>query len=100
MARQEVLGEQEFARTSFESAQVDASSLEGHPARGEAADLSNRHEEVAPLDLDHRADDRRVRIVAKARDQVLDASNPVAVRVEDGTVQERGEVENVGHSEP
>jgi hypothetical protein len=41
-----------------------------------------------------------VRIVAKTRDQVLDASNPVTVRVEDGTVQERGEVENFCHNEP
>ena len=40
-------------------------------------------EEVATLDTDDRADDRGVRTVAEARDQVLDATDPAAVRIED-----------------
>ena len=100
MARQEVLGEQEFCRTPFETTQVDALALKGHAAFGQSADLSDRHEEVASFDADDGADDGRVRAVAEARDQVLDATDPAAVGIEDRTVQERGEVENFGHAMP
>ena len=100
VARQEVLGEQELTGTALETTQVDALAFEGHAPLAQATDLADRHEEVPALDADDRADDRRVRVVAEARDQVLDATDPAAVRIEDRSVQERGEVENFSHVMP
>ena len=85
MAREQVLGEQQFARSTLEPTKVDALALEGHTTLGEAADLSDRDEEIPTLDLDHRPHDRRVRIIAQSRHQVLDATDPVAVLVKDRT---------------
>jgi hypothetical protein len=41
-----------------------------------------------------------MRVVPEARHEVLDAANPVAVRIEDRSVQERGEVEEISHLLP
>jgi hypothetical protein len=97
MARQQVLGQQQFAGTALEAAQVDLGALEGHAALAQSADLADRHEEVAAFDADHDAHDGRVGVVAEARDQVLDAADPVAGLIEDRPVQERGEVEDFSH---
>ena len=97
VARQQVFGEEDLAGTSLETTKVDSPALEGHATLGESANLLDRHEEVSTLDTDDGAHDGRVRIVAETRDQVLDASNLVAVRVVDRTVQERREVENLSH---
>ncbi len=97
MAGQEVLGQEELAGPALEPSQVDPAALEGDAALGQAADLADRHEEVAALDADDGAHDRRVGVVAEARDQVLDAADPVAGLVEHRPVQERGEVEDLGH---
>ncbi len=80
VAREQVLGEEELAGAPLEPAQVHAAALEGHLALAQAADLADRHEEVPALDADDRADDGRVGVVAEARDQVLDATDPVTAR--------------------
>ena len=97
VACQEVFGEEDLSGTSLETAQVHTPALECHAPFGEPANLLDRHEEVSALDTDHGTHNRRVRIVAETRDQVLDASNLVAVRVVDRTVQERREVQNFSH---
>ena len=62
VTREQVLGEQEFARATLETTQVHALALKGHAALAQPADLSNRHEEVATLDADDRAHDRGVEL--------------------------------------
>jgi hypothetical protein len=88
MTREQVLSEQQFTRSSLESAQIHPSPFKGHATLAEPTDLSNGDEEVATFDANHRAHDRRVRVVAESRDQILDATNPVTVRIEDWTAQE------------
>ena len=100
VAGQEVLGEQHLSRTALELRRsTRRPSNVMRPAASPPIFLDG-HEEVATLDADHRADDRRVRVVAEPRDQVLDASNLVAVRVVDRAAQERREVENFSHGQP
>jgi hypothetical protein len=89
MSSEQVLGQEELARATLEAAQVDASSLEGHATLAEPADLSNGDKEISPFDPDDRSHDGRMRVVTEARDQILDASDPVAVLIEDWTAQER-----------
>jgi hypothetical protein len=67
---------------------------------GQASDFLDGEKKVSTFDTDNGAHDRRVRIVAESRDQVLDASNPVTAGVEDRAVQERREVKNVSHGKP
>jgi len=52
------------------------------------------------LDAYDRAHHRRMRVVAESCDQVLDATDPVAVRIEYRSVQERGEMEDFSHVMP
>ena len=56
----EVAGEQQFARTPLESAEVHPASLESDPP-GLEARLSDRDEEIASADLDDQPDHRRMR---------------------------------------
>jgi hypothetical protein len=97
VSREQVFGEKNLSGSSLESSKVDSPPLEGHATLDETANLFDRHEEVSTLNADNRADNGRVRIVAEPRDQVLDASNLVTVRVVDRTVQERREVQNFSH---
>jgi hypothetical protein len=97
VARQQVLGEQQFAGATLESTKVNSSTLKGHATLAETADLPNWHKEIAPFDADDGADNRRVRVVTEARDQILDATDPVTVLIEDGTAKKRGEVEDFCH---
>ena len=89
MSREQVLGEQQLTGTTLEASKVDSAPLEGHATVFEAADLSDRYEEVTAFDADDRTNDGRVSVVAEPRDQVLDASNPVTFAIEDRSVQER-----------
>jgi hypothetical protein len=100
VARQKVLGEEHLSGATLEPSQVDSLALEGHPTFGEATDFTDWNEQIATLDPDNHPDDWRMGVVAETRDQVLDASNPVTVRIEDRPVQERREVENFGHTKP
>jgi hypothetical protein len=100
VSSEEVLSEQQLARTTLKTSKVDLPAFKGHTTGLQAPDLSDWHEEVPPLDLDHRAHERRVRVIAESRDQVLDASYSVAVRIEDRTTQKCREMENFGHGTP
>jgi hypothetical protein len=97
VSRQEVLSQEEFAGATLKTAKIDALALEGHSPFGESADLSDWHKEVPTFNANDGADDRWMGTVPEARDEVLDATNPVAVRIEDWSVQERGEVEKFSH---
>jgi hypothetical protein len=100
VSREQVFGEEQLARTTLEAPKVDLATFEGHASSLQAADLSYRNEEIPSLDLYDGAHNRRMGVITKSRDQVLDASYSVAVRVEDRTTQKRGEVENFGHGTP
>ena len=86
---EKVLCEKDLSRAPLKTTKVHSPAFKCHTPFGKPADLLDRHEKVPALDADHRAHDRRVRIVAESRDQVLDASNLVTVRVVDRTMQER-----------
>jgi hypothetical protein len=97
VSRQQVLGQEQFTGATLETTKIDALALECHSTFCEATDLAYGDEEIAPLDADDCADDWWRGIVTEARDEVLDATDPVAVRIKDRSVQERGEVEKVSH---
>ena len=100
VSRQQVGGQKNLAGSALKSAKVNASSLESDAAVAEATDLLHRYEQVSSLNAHHDANNRRVRVVAEPRDQVLDASNAVTVLVKYGTAHEGREVHNICHSEP
>jgi hypothetical protein len=97
---QQVFRQQQFTGATLESTKIDALALEGHAALGQSTDLANWNEEVATLDTNDGSNNRWMGVVPEARDEVLDATNPVAVRIEDWSVQERGEVEKISHLLP
>jgi hypothetical protein len=84
---EKIFGEQQLTRTTLEATEIDPTPFECHATLREPANLTHRNKEVAPFDANDGAHDGGVRVVAKTRDQVLDASDPVAVRVKDRTVQ-------------
>ena len=99
VSREKVFGEQHLSRTALELTKVDSASFEGHATLGQTADLLDRDEDITTFDTNDSTHDRGVWIVTKARDQVLDASNLVAVRVVDRAPQERREMEDFRHSQ-
>jgi hypothetical protein len=84
---EQIFGEQELPWATLEATKIDPAPFEGHPTLHESANLSHWNEEIAALDANDSAHDGGVRFVAKTRDQVLDASDPVAVGVKDRTTQ-------------
>jgi hypothetical protein len=100
VSSQQVFGKEQFTGATLESTKIDALALEGHLSFGQSTDLSDRHEQIATFDTDDGADNGWMRVVPEARHEVLDATDPVAVRIEDWSVQERGEVEKFSHQLP
>jgi hypothetical protein len=88
VSSQEVLGEEEFAGSPLESAQVYTPTLKRDATLSESTNLLDGHEEVTTLNANDRTHNGRMRVVAETRDQILDASNPVASLVKDWPAQE------------
>jgi len=80
VTREQIFGEQSSLRTCSKRRRSHAAPFKSHSTLGESTNLSNRREEVATFETDDGAHDRRVRVVAETRDQVLDASDPVLRR--------------------
>jgi hypothetical protein len=100
VTRQEVFGQKKLPGATLETSQINFAALKGHAAFGQAADLANWHEEIAALNTNDGTHDWRVSVVTEARDQVLDATNPVTVLIKDRTAQESGKVKYFSHSKP
>jgi hypothetical protein len=99
VSREEVFGEQEFTWSTFEASKVNAAALKGHAPLSETPNFSNRDKGISSLNANNGANNGRVGIGTEASNEVLDATDPVTVAIEDWTAKKRGKVKNLLHRE-
>ncbi len=75
VAGEQVPREEELAGAALEVSQVHRPAFEADAAVLEIGDLADRYEQVTSGDAHDRSDDRRVRLLVQAHDEILDAAH-------------------------
>jgi hypothetical protein len=92
----EQVGRQEhLALAPLELAKVDPLAVELHAPAAERGDLSDRDEQVPALDPHDDPDDDGMGVGPEPGHDVLDAADPVALAVDQGALDDGGEMEEV-----
>ena len=96
VAGQQVVREQELSLASLELAHVHPLAVETDPTFRQRADLSSRNEEVSSPESHDNPDDRRMRAVAEPDHHILDATDPVALAVNQRTMDNLRQLHDLG----